>query len=97
MGSPDFTFTWAGAVSGERHIRMYFAEPPTVASDDLAELVDGAAHAHDEDVLEAVVRSFAVRHGLEVVSFVTAPDHIDPDETTVTVELRASEVRFDQG
>ena len=62
----------------------------------MADLVDGAAHAHDADVLEAVVRSFAARHDLEVVTFVAAPEQADPNETTADRGLRAVEVRVDE-
>lgn len=66
---PDVTFSWMSVPDGARTVRMFFDGPTSIGVDEFRDLVVGADHAHDEDTLEAVMASFADRHGYELVSF----------------------------
>lgn len=66
---PDVTFPWTSVPDGARTVRMFFDGPTSIHINEFRSLVVGADHAHDEDTLEAVMASFAARHGYELVNF----------------------------
>lgn len=86
--APDVSFPWAGPTSGDqRRVEMYFDADPGFSAEMVRELEDGADHAHDEDVLQAVITNFAERHGYGVRTFATGPSLEDPPPRTLTIEL----------
>jgi hypothetical protein len=66
---------------------MSYDGPTSIRVNEFRDLVVGADHAHDEDTLEAVMASFADRHGYELVSF-DAGDEGDPLDEQVSVAFR---------
>ncbi len=84
---PDVTFPWTSVPDGARTVRMFFDGPTSIRANEFRALVVGADHAHDEDTLEAVMASFADRHGYELVSF-DAGGAGDPLDEQVDVAFR---------
>lgn len=87
-GAPDVSFPWTGPTSGDqRRVAMFFDTDPDFPGETVRDLIDGADHAHDEDVLHALVANFAKRHGYEIHSFATVASPDDPSTQTLTIEL----------
>ncbi len=83
----DVTFPWSSAPDGARIVRLSFDEPTSIGVNDFRDLVVGADHAHDEDTLEAIMASFADRHGYQLVHFATGGRERPPDQL-ISVEFR---------
>lgn len=78
--TPDFVFAWNASPDDARSVRLFFDAPPSIGADQFQDLVNGADHAHDEDTLEAIMASFAERHGFEL-------DDFDASEESVAVRF----------
>ncbi len=71
-----------------RDVRLFAADPVELSQDELADLIDGCDHAHDEDTLQVIMSSFAHDHGLEVATFITRPDHRHHLDDSISVGFR---------
>ncbi|MDP9319180.1 MAG: hypothetical protein M3O94_08960 [Actinomycetota bacterium] len=91
MSQPDpfLTFPWTPVTGGmPREVRLFAADPVALSQHELADLIDGCDHAHDEDTLEVIMSSFAHDHGLEVATFITRPDHRHDLDDGISVGFR---------
>jgi hypothetical protein len=91
MSQPDpfLAFEWTPVTGGmPREVRLFAADPIALSQDELADLIDGCDHAHDEDTLEVIMASFAHDHGLEVATFITRADHRDDLDDSISIGFR---------
>jgi hypothetical protein len=86
---PFLTFPWTPVTGGTpRDVRLFAADRVELSEDELADLIDGCDHAHDEDTLEVIMSSFAHDHGLEVATFTARPDDSQLLDDGISVGFR---------